>query len=307
MEDRVDISIVVPVFNASMTLEKLSERTVAVLQKLSLNYEIIFVDDGSQDQSWNIITSLKTHYDSKIIGIQLSRNYGQQIATMCGLQRARGTWIVTLDDDLQIAPEQIETLWKRMEDMPADVIYGAYTQPKNGWVHNTGTRVFHRLLKMVAPDCPRGSSFRLIRSDILKFFPVHLGPWIFIDPILAWLSSSIVSVPVTHEKKNHGKSGYSFFKLLNLACQALIIYSSKPFRLIIWIALMGAGISFVIGLYFIIQKLTVGSQLGFSAIIVTISFASSMILFCLGVLGEYIYRIYGMNTGRPAFTIKKLA
>jgi len=306
MENKIDISVVVPVYNGALTLENLCQRTKTVFEKMELNYEIIFVDDGSRDQSWEVITSLKAKDAEKIFGFQLSKNSGQQVATMCGLKQIRGAWAVTLDDDLQVAPEEIFKLWQETKRIPVDVIYGAYPLLKHGWLHNIGTRIFQKLLKMVAPDCPQGSSFRLIRADIIKSFPMHLGPWIFIDPILAWLSSATIIIPVSHEKSMNGKSRYSFFKLLRLGCQVLIVYSNKPFRIMIWFALISAFSSFITGIYFIVQKLTVGSQLGFSAIIVTISFASSMILLCLGVLGEYIYRIYSMKTGRPAFTIKSI-
>lgn len=306
MQTRPDISIVIPVYNGAGTLHELFKRTSNTLEALNLKYEILFVDDGSEDLSWQIILDLKKAYNDKIRGFRLARNNGQQAATLCGLQQALGTWIVTLDDDLQTPPEEIPKLLEKSKDSMADIVFGVYPSLKYNFIHNIGTRIFRYLLRKIAPDFPNGSSYRLIRSDILKTYPWESGPWVNIDSMLAWLTSNITTVTIRHDKKQNNHSRYSFFKLLNMAVTILIVNSVWPLRLMIWTGFFSAMISFGIGIFFLYKKLTIGAPVGFSALIVTITFATGVILLCMGVLGEYISRIYSMGMRHPAFIIKSV-
>ncbi|MGZ5253770.1 MAG: glycosyltransferase family 2 protein [Flavitalea sp.] len=306
MLSKPDISIVVPVFNGSSTLTELYQRTATTLEALSLSYEMIFVDDGSSDKSWSVICQLKENYGARVRGLQLPRNYGQQAATLCGLKNADGNLIVTMDDDLQTAPEEIPKLLQQLATSQADIVFGVYTSLKHGTVHNIGTNIFRYMLGRVAPGFPNGSSYRLIRSDILQDFPWETGSSVSIDPILSWLTANISTVSIDHGKSKNRRSRYSVFKLVTIALKLLVIYSVWPLRLMIWIGFFSALISFGLGLYFIYQKLFVGAALGFSSLIVTITFSTGLILLSMGILGEYILRIYTLSTKRPAFTIKTI-
>jgi polyisoprenyl-phosphate glycosyltransferase len=299
-----DLSIVVPVYNGAGTLHELSLRSSAVMKSMGLRFEFIFVEDGSGDRSWEVIRELKETYGEQVVGIGLARNCGQQAATLCGLTHASGTWVLTLDDDLQTLPEEIPRLWEETVRTRADVVYGTYASLNHGVMHNLGSRCFRILFSRLAPNYPGESSFRLIRGEILKSLPPQPGPWVLVDPMLGWLSANIVTVPVKHGKREGGRSRYSLFKLVGLAVSLIILYSPVPLRLMIWGGLISSLVSFGIGAMFLYQKLTVGSQVGFSALIVTMAFGFSLILFSLGILGEYISRIYAMGTGRPAFTVK---
>lgn len=304
MENRPDISVVVPVYNGAETLAALFCRTAAVMETASLQFEVLFVDDGSRDQSWPTIQHLKKVHGCRIKGFKLARNSGQQAATLCGLQHARGKWVITMDDDLQTPPEEIPKLLEAAKDEETDIAYGVYPSPKHGFLHNWGTRIFRSIFKRVAPHYPDGSSFRLIRGSILGFIPDTVGPWVFIDPLLSSLTGNITRVKVRHDKKPNGRSRYSFFKLIGLATTLLIIYSTLPLRLMIWCGLLAAVVSFGLGIYFLLQKLIVGSAIGFSSLMVTMTFTGGIMLLCLGILGEYISRIYTMGSGRRAFIIK---
>src|SRR5256885_11470357 len=116
-----DISVIVPVFNSEARLKELFIRTSEVITSMNLDFEFVFVDDGSNDRSWQVISELNAEYPEGVRGFRLSRNSGQQAATVCGLERARGTWVITLDDDLQSLPEEIPTLWERANHEQADI------------------------------------------------------------------------------------------------------------------------------------------------------------------------------------------
>jgi polyisoprenyl-phosphate glycosyltransferase len=304
MKSKPDITVVVPVFNGEGRLKDLFFRTRSVISAMNLDFEIVFVDDGSSDNSWKIISELKAEAPDCVRGFRLTRNSGQQAATVCGLQHARGSWVLTLDDDLQSMPEEIPKLWEKANTHQIDVVYGVYPVPKHRFLHNLGSRIFRVLLRKVAPNVPAGSSFRLIKGEILQSFPQRQGPWVFVDPALAWFTSDIATVNVQHEPRKDGMSGYSFFKLLGMAVTVLVIYSTLPLQMMIWFGLLSALVSFCLGCYYLILKVTASVAVGFSALIVTMTFAFGVILLSLGILGIYISRIYTMGTGQPGFTIK---
>jgi glycosyltransferase involved in cell wall biosynthesis len=303
-ESRPDVSVVVPVLNGESTLQDLFARISTVLSGMHLDFEIIFVDDGSTDGSWKIIHELKASSSGRVRGLKLARNYGQQAATVCGLQQARGHWVLTLDDDLQTPPEEIPKLWNYAHDESSDVVYGICPDQKHDLLHRIGSSMFRVLVRKVAPSLQSASSFRLIRREILESFHHNLGAWLFLDPALAWFTSDMATVEVRHEKRLNGRSGYSLAKLAHMAITILVIYSTLPLQFMIWFGLLSAVVSFCIGIYYLIIKLTSNVPPGFSALIVMMTFAFGVILLSLGVLGIYISKIYNMNTGQPSFAVR---
>ena len=298
------LSVVIPVFNGSATLEALFLRTKTVLDGKNISFEVVFVDDGSTDDSWPLIQKLKSGHGKEVTGIRLARNAGQQAATFCGLLEASGEWIITMDDDLQTPPEEISKLLDAAGDRESTLIYGVFAAPQHSRLHDFGARIFRRLLRKVALDFPDGSSFRLLHSSLIKRLPTELRLLNHIDPVLSWAGSGILRVEVNHEKRLYGKSGYTFLRLLSLALEILLLYSTLPLRFIIWLGFFFAAVSFGMGIYFLTLKLTVGAQLGFSALIVAITFFSGMILMSLGILGAYISNLYTIGIGRPPFVIQ---
>lgn len=303
-ESRPAISVIVPVLNSEATLEDLFNRTSAVLSGMNLEFEIIFIDDGSVDSSWKTICALKSAFPDKVRGVRLAKNSGQQAATLCGMQHARGSWVLTLDDDLQSPPEEIPKLWEAALHQQSDVVYGVYPALKHDVLHSFGSLLFRVLLRNIAPNVPPGSSFRLIRGEIISALHQRVAPWVLLDPALAWYTSQITAVPVRHDKRLNGNSGYSLFKLGNLAITILVIGSTFPLQVMIWFGLFSALVSFCIGVYYLVIKLTSNVPPGFSALIVMMTFAFGVILSSLGVLGIYISKIYTINTGQPGFTIR---
>jgi len=305
MPDSHDIAVVIPVYNSAKTLEELFVRTKDSLEAMNLDFEVIFVDDNSQDDSWKVIQKLKSTNKNHVKGFQLAQNSGQQAATFCGLQQANSLWVVTMDDDLQYPPEEILRLWDAAHKLNSDIIYGVAMVDRQNLARRFGAKCFRLLTKNIAPGFPNSSSFRLIKREILENLPKHLWQWSYVDPVLVWLTSNRATVTISQLPRQSGKSGYSLLKLTAIAGSILIIYSTLLLRIMVVLGFITATISLVLGVYFIIQKLTVGAEMGFSAIIVTISFASGVILICLGILGIYLSKIYRMSSGQPAFLIKR--
>jgi len=304
MEPRPSISVVVPVFNGARTLRELLAGLREAQGAMDARFEVLLVDDGSTDESWCTILELRAQHGDLVRGFRLARNFGQQAATYCGLLEARGDWVVTLDDDLQPHPREIPKLWEHAQSRHCDVVYGVYARRHHGLVHRLGTRLFRMLLRRVAPSFPDGSSFRLIRSEVLRSLPRHAGPWILVDPVLAWQTSAITSVVVDHGGNGGCRSRYPLHALFSIAGTVLISYSRLPLRLMTALGFLSAAASFGLGLYYLFRKVTVGAEIGFSALIVTTTFSSGVVLLSLGILGEYISRIHTMGSGEPAFTIK---
>ena len=304
MKHRPDISVVVPVLNGERTLRDLFVRTRAVVSEMRLDFEILFVDDGSVDDSWRIIRELKADCGECVRGIKLAKNSGQQAATICGLQRARGDWVLTLDDDLQSPPEEIPKLWTVAQQQGCDVVYGVCPVPRHYLLRNLCSRIFRMLVRGVAPRVPAGSSFRLIRAGLIELLDSRFATWAFVDPALTGLTSDIAAVTVRHEERRGGKSGYSIGKLIQLAVTVLVIHSTLPLQLMIWCGLLSALGSFCLGIYYLVLRLTSNVAVGFSALIVTMTFAFGVILLSLGILGIYVSRIYVMGTGQPGFRVR---
>jgi polyisoprenyl-phosphate glycosyltransferase len=298
-----EVSVVVPVFNAAATLRPLVSGIDDAMNALGVTHEIVLVDDGSTDDSWAIIQSLGREH-SHVRGCRLARNAGQQAATYCGLLEARGAWVITMDDDLQTPPGEIRALWACAQSTGADVVFGVSGRRRHGLGHRLGTWVLRQMLRRVAPDYPDGSSFRLIRAGILSALPTRPGPWILVDAVLAWHTTAVATVAVAHEPRTTGRSGYSMVALVSIACTLLFAYSRVPLRMMTALGLLAATTSFGLGIFYVVRRLTVGAQLGFSALIVTITFSSGVILLCLGILGEYISRIHTMGSGEPAYVVK---
>ncbi len=306
MEDKPEISVVVPVFNSARMLPELFSGIREVMASMKMQFEVLFVDDSNSDESWSAILILKEQHGSPIRGFRLARNSGQQAATYCGLLQSRGHWVVTLDDDFQPHPREIIKLWQNAQEQCSDVVYGVYAKLQHRLLYRIGSRLFRILLRRVAPAFPDGSSFRLIRAEILRTLAARPGPWVLVDPVLAWQTSHITTVTVEHSGRRSGRSGYSFVKLVAMAWTLLVTYSKLPLRLMTVFGFLSSIVSFGLGLYYLLRKITVGAQMGFSALIVTTTFASGLILLSLGILGEYISRIHTMGSGEPAFTIKKV-
>ncbi|MCB0509241.1 MAG: glycosyltransferase family 2 protein, partial [Bacteroidetes bacterium] len=283
-------SLVIPVYNSVDSLRLLVDEIAKVFRPEE--YQIILVDDHSSDNSWELMKTLKAESKLNISLISLAQNAGQHIALFCGLMHAKGEFIITLDDDLQHRPDEIIKLVNKAVEDEADLVYGIYEQKKHSAIRNSGSKFFGNILNRFASSPAQGSSFKLIRRELVLKVIQHQHFNFYLDEVLAWYSAKTSYVTVIHAPRLNGKSGYSNFKLMEMSLRLLFNYTVLPLKFITYFGLVSSLASFGFGVYYIIEKINNGAQSGFTAIIVSIFFSTGLILLSLGIIGEYISRVF---------------
>ena len=303
---QVHISIVVPVHNSEQTLNELFERLVKVFDVEQKRFEVVFVDDQSLDNSWSILKNLKQQHPNCIKLIRLAKNYGQHNATLCGLNHSSGSYIITLDDDLQNPPEEIPKLIKQMERSNADLVYGV-SDSKHPPLRNAGSKLWKYTAKKFDNGMGDGSSFRLIKRSLVDNIINHKQFFVFIDELLPWYTSAIEFVKVDHHPRKKGKTGYSTKKLFDLTGSLTIFYGSWPLRMMTYMGVFFSLLFFIIGLYFIFRKIFLDVAIqGFTALIVAVLFSTSLILLCFGIIGQYLINAYTVLNQKPVYSVKEM-
>jgi polyisoprenyl-phosphate glycosyltransferase len=301
----IEFSVIVPVFNSEASLEELFSRITAVMNDTGKAYELIFVDDGSQDRSWEILKKIKSENPDIFTAIRLAKNFGQHNATFCGFNFAKGNQIITLDDDLQCPPEEIPKLIKVMEDTDAELVYGIFRKKRHSFFRNLGSRYFKKFSRLLGSQ-NEGSSFRLISKNIIQKIIVHHQNFVFIDEILHWYTDYIGLAVVEHHKRKFRKSGYSQFKIWGLFANILFYYTTAPLKLMVYGGLISSVFFFILSIFFVLKKILLNVPLGYTSLIVAILFSTSLILLSLGVIGEYLSRIYMVQNKKPLYSVKKV-
>ncbi|MBI3509102.1 MAG: glycosyltransferase family 2 protein [Bacteroidetes bacterium] len=301
------LSIVIPVYNSEETLNDLFSEIDKTLSGKQ-NYELILVDDGSRDHSWENILKLKEANAEKIKGIRLSKNFGQHNAIVCGFSFASGDAVLTMDDDLQHPPAEIPKLIQRFEETNSDVVYGIYESKQHSSMRNAGSSFVQKSSRIAVGNSGLGSSFRLMKKNIAEQILSHRHQaQLFIDEILHWYTTKFSTVEVEHHPRKAGKSGYTFLKLTTMYFDVVINYTAVPLKIMTWVGLFSSIVTFVLGVRFIYLKLMFGSKPGFTATIVTVLFATSLLMFCMGIIGQYLNKLYQLQNRRPAWSIDEVA
>ncbi len=302
----IDFSVVVPVHNSEETLEELFSRLRTVFKELGNSFEVIFVEDGGKDNSWNVLKKLKYEFPDLVVAVKLNKNFGQHNATMCGFTFAKGNSIITIDDDLQNPPEEIKKLISTFNDNRSDVTYGIYTKKQHTFARNVMSKSVKKSSKIFMNGSGKGSSFRIINNSIVKRILNHNISFVFIDEVLQWYTNSISFVEVEHKKRQHNKSGYSSRKLFSLATDLTYYYTNIPLKIMVYGGIIISTLSFLLAMKFVIQKIFYDVPLGYTSVIVAVLFSTSIIVFSLGVIGGYLSRIQSVQNKKPPFHIEEL-
>jgi undecaprenyl-phosphate 4-deoxy-4-formamido-L-arabinose transferase len=300
-----EYSIVVPVYNSSESLLELYSRIDLTMKKIGTTHEVIFVDDDSADSSWSILESIQKVNPGKVTAIRLARNFGQHNATICGIAQATGRYIITIDDDLQNPPEEILKLIDTMQGSDADLVYGIYGKKHHSVARNLGSGALKGWSRRIYKTKGNGSSFRLMKASLAKNLLNHQINFMYIDELFNWYTSHIAFVLVEHVKRPYQQSTYTSHRLFSMLSNLIIYYTAMPLKMMVYGGFSTALLSFLTGTLFIYRKLVHGIPIvGFTALIVTILFSTSIILISLGVIGEYLSRIYMVQNRKPPFSIK---
>ncbi len=299
-------SAVVPVYNSESSLDTLVERLAATLAGMGGDYEIILVNDGSHDHSWEVIRRLAGEFQF-VRGINLMRNYGQHNALLAGSQRAKHQVIITLDDDLQNPPEEIPRLVAKLSE-GYDVVYGKPVKRSHEAWRNLSSRIIKSVLKVVLGTEMGGHStaFRAFRADLRRGFATFAGAELSIDVLLSWSAARVTHVTVEHHPRRSGKSGYTFAKLMKLAFELLTGYSALPLRIASGLGLTTSALGVLMFFYVVVRRLLQTEYTpGFAFLAAEIAFFAGMQLFSIGVIGEYIARLHFRTMGKPPYVIQE--
>lgn len=298
-------SVVVPVYRGEKTLDPLLDRLSQALPKLFDSYEVILVNDGSPDNSWDVIQKLTRKYDFAR-GIRLMRNYGQHNATLCGVRAAQYELIVTMDQDLQHPPEEISILLAKLNE-GFDVIYGAPQKLPQGVVRNFLTKYIKLILAKVmgTPSVTHMSAFRLFRAELRDAFVNFQSQTLILDVLLSWGTTRFTYVPVNIAPAE--SSNYKFATLVKAALLILIGYSTLPLRIASFIGFFMTLFGFGVFVYVFYVYLALGSLPGFPFLASIIALFSGAQMFTMGIFGEYLARIFDRSMDRPSYVIQESA
>lgn len=298
------LSIVIPVYNSEASLEGLYSRLVGVLGQLEMQFEVILVDDGSADRSWEVIRLL-ARANPQVRGFRMLRNYGQHNALLCGIRHANFPIIVTMDDDLQNPPEEIPKMLAQLE-LGFDVVYGTPERERHGFLRDATSRITKIVLQrsMGAEAAEKISAFRAFRTKLREAFTDYRGSFVSIDVLLTWGTKRFGSVQVRHEERQIGQSNYTVVKLFAHAMNMVTGFSILPLQIATAIGLLftlfgGAVLIFVVGRY----ALYGSTVQGFAFLASLLAIFSGAQLFTMGIFGEYLARIHLRTMDRPAYAV----
>jgi len=300
-------SVVIPVYNGADTLIPLVQNLCKVLPEIFREYEILLVNDGSPDESWRVIQTIYNRDPEHITGINLMRNAGQHNALLCGVRAATKEIIITMDDDQQHPPEEIPALFNALDD-EVDVVYGIPKKmPHSTWRNFFSWLTKRSLAKVMRIKTIRDiSSFRLFRTSLRKAFENYQSPGVILDVLLSWGSDRFRTVQVNEEPRPVGKSNYNFFALVSQALLILTGFSTIPLRFATWLGFFFVLFGFFIFLYVVIATLTAGSIPGFPFLASIVVIFSGVQLFSLGLIGEYIARIFDRSMEHPPYVVGEM-
>ncbi len=300
------ISVVVPVYNSESSLNELVDRLRATLETQTDKYEVILVNDGSGDNSWQVVDNLAKE-NAFVRGIDLMRNYGQHNALLAGIRTAQYDTIVTIDDDLQHPPEEISKLLDKLSQ-GYDVVYGSPEEYRHTFLRNISSQLtklaFQSIMKVQVAR--KISAFRVFRTPLRNAFKNYNGSHPSIDVLLSWATTRFAFVEVRHDERKTGKSNYNFRKLLGHAINMMTGFSTMPLRIASWLGffftLFGIGIFLFVFIRYLLYDVPVQ---GFTFLASTVAIFSGVQLFVLGIFGEYLARMYSRIMDRPSYIIKE--
>lgn len=298
------VSIVIPVYNAEMTLPELYRSLIPAMESITNRFEIIMVEDCGPDRSWEIIKQLAAN-DNRIVGKKLSRNYGQHNALLCGIRSARNEIIVTMDDDLQHPPGEIAKLIDKLEQ-GYDVVYGSAQQEQHGLWRNIASRLTKTILQSImGVEAARNvSAFRAFRTQLRDSFKNYRSPSLSIDVLLTWGTSNFGSLEVQRDPRPAGHSNYTFAKLLKHAFDMLTGFSTLPLQIASLIGFLFTIFGFCIFSWVLVNYIVNDTVVpGFPFLASIIAIFSGAQLFAIGIFGEYLARMHFRSMDRPAYTV----
>lgn len=305
-----DLSIVIPVYNSEKSLDELYHRLTRTLRMMNVSYEIIFVNDGSKDNSLEILKIIRNS-DKKVKIIDFINNFGQDNAILCGFKYSKGNYVVTLDDDLQHPPEEITKLYNCIL-RGYKIVMGVPKEKKHSFYRKIGSKLINNLNNIILKKPPHitMSSFRILTRDTIDKILEYKNIYVYLPACMlkSVNSKMIINIEVEHNSRKHGKSMYTHKKLIKLFSKSLINNSAIPLRIGVKFGFFISLSCFVYAMYIIIRKLIVNDILinGWASLAVLITFLFGILFIYLGIIGEYIYRILIETSDEKQYVINSI-
>src|SRR5215813_13232448 len=303
----MQLSIVVPVYRSATCLPELARRVRYEVGAHFDGYELILVNDGSPDESWEVIVQLAREYDF-VTGVNLRRNVGQDNAIMAGLNVAAGEVVVIMDDDLQHDPGDIRRLYDRLQD-GFDVVYAHFGRKRQALWKNIGSW-FNDRFAIVVLGKPKEiymSPYKALRREVVDEIIKYGGPYPYVDGLIFTVTSNITEVPATHYPRFAGKGNYNLVKSIGVWLKLATGFSVIPLRMVTFLGGIISVFSFLLAFYFVLETVLLKqAPSGWPSVIVAILFIGGVQLIGIGAVGEYIGRIFITQNQRPQFTVKEI-
>ena len=307
MIDSLQVSVVIPVFNEELVLHEFYPRLKKEAENWGKSYELLFVDDGSTDNSFELICKWKK-IDSNIRVIKFTRNFGQQAAVLAGFRESRGNIVVQIDSDLQNPPEEIKRLLGAFTD-EVDLVVTIPRQRRDSALRILGSRVLHSLAQALFGNRFKLnlSSFRAMRRSVIEKIDQCQDRSRYMAVLMSWMAVPTVHVEVDHHLRKMGQTKYGVLPLLRLTWDLITGYSNFPLRLVTYLGLLGAGVGFAIMMFLLYQRLVAGILIeGFVVLSAVFSFFAGVQLLSIGFLGEYLGRVHLKIQNRPEYIVHKV-
>jgi dolichol-phosphate mannosyltransferase len=302
------LSVVVPCYNETGVLAELYDRvTKASVAAVGDSYEFVLVDDGSRDGTWGAIASLAAN-DPHVVGVRLSRNYGQQLALSAGLRECSGALVFIIDADMQDPPELLPDMMKVIEQ-GADVVYGQrVSRGEEPWLRKAGAQVFYKLIEYLSDRAipPNVSDFRLMRRRVLDVLNEMPEQHRFVRGMISWIGFDQRPLPFHRGARASGKTRYSITRLTSLAVDAITSFSIRPLRLAILMALLSLPLSVIMVVYIIGSWMLGLSVAGWASVMTAVVVLGTAQLTILGIIGEYLGRLYMGAKHRPLYVVSEV-
>lgn len=301
-----ELSFVIPVYNGRRTIAGVVEDIRKAFDHT--RFEIVLVNDGSEDDSEAICAALAENSGGTILFVQLSRNFGEHSAVLAGLSQARGDYVAVLDDDGQNPPKEVVPMLAELKRGNYDVVYGHYIEKKHSWFRNLGSSFNDRVatLMLRKPKNLYLSSFKVMNRFVVREIIKYHGPFPYADGLIYRTTRKIGQVPVEHRASTDGPSRYTLHRLVSLWLNMFLNFSIVPLRLSVYVGLLASCFSLIALLLILIDKiwLTPNVTHGIPTVLGAIAFFSGIQLMILGLVGEYLGRLYLGHTGTPQYVVR---
>jgi glycosyltransferase involved in cell wall biosynthesis len=299
-------TIVIPVYKSEKIVEQTVVQTIGAMKSFGYRVELILVNDGSPDGSWEVIKRLAIQYP-EVKAINFLHNYGQHTAVYCGIKESRGDFIITMDDDLQNPPSELQKLIQKMDE-GYDLVFAEFKQKMHGGIRKMGTKIIGYLNAEIfgKPKDLVLTNFRIFTRATAERMLQYRTNYPYIPGLLLMHASKMANVVTEHHPRTIGNSNYNLWKIGKLVARLLFNYSSYPLKFVSGTGIVVSALSFLAGAYFILKSLFAGVEVqGWTTIVVLLSFLSGFILVVLGIMGEYLVRLMNQVASESPYLIRE--